>query len=122
MVKNDSRSLLVLDAKAFSREFPLLSFRGTWLNKPLVMAAHDIVLSHCDRVGLKMDFDDPEYPVWVVLRNRGFAGRIDDFAVDNDSGRIVRATQHPCAVLATSRTLPAGMTNWFPFQSQYGLI
>jgi len=122
LVTNRSRSLLGLDAEAFSRDFPQVVLSHTRVHEPLATAAHDIVISRCKQVGLHIEFDEHEYPVWLLLRNRGFSGELDDFAVDNESARIGKVVPNPCAVLSTTTTTPAGITNLFPFHSEYGPI
>jgi 4-amino-4-deoxy-L-arabinose transferase-like glycosyltransferase len=119
---NRSCPLGSIKLDALSRERRQLTLFGEPLYEPLVLAARDISVSGCPRVGLKMDFDDPEYSVWVFLRNRGFAGRIDHVGVENESARLAAGSPDPGLVLCTSETFPQTVAARFPYQTVYGAI
>ncbi len=122
LASNKSRPLLHLGPGAFSREIPNVTLPGTELYGPMSQVAHDIILSGCKEVGLKIDFDHPEYPVWILLRKQGFTGRIDHVWVENESARKPTSTPPPCLLLCTSLIFPTAMTNQFPYQAQHGPI
>jgi hypothetical protein len=77
-------------------------------HKAFVSAAETIVGSGCANVGYAIGFDSWEYPIWAMLKNRGFAGSlhsIEDSGQPND-GSLLRAMQ-PCAVLVMGMDAPA---------------
>src|SRR5262245_38824595 len=61
------------------RESQYLDIHGSPWNAPLQCIADEIMAADCRTVGLKLGFDAFEYPIWMMLRNRGFAGRIDHY-------------------------------------------
>jgi len=69
---------------------------------------------------LKLAFDDPEYAVWVLLRNRGFTGRIRHVYVENESARLENARSTPCAILTGLANVPASGTSAFPQKTRHG--
>jgi len=107
---------------AYSRERQQFKIFGPPLCEPLALAAHDIVLSGCEQVGLRTDLDNPDYSVWVFLGDRGFAGHIDHVWVDNESARLPTKAPDPCLVMCMGLSFPETMLNRFPHQSQYGPI
>ncbi len=83
------------------------------LEEGYVGAARTIAETGCGNVGLLADWNDWEYPLWVVLREQGATGvRIEHVQVDNVSGALPRAPFEPCAIVAlpdVDRTsIPAG--------------
>lgn len=105
------------------REQQHLAVSGVAIYEPLVQVAQALMTSGCRTVGLKLRFDDAEYPIWVMLRNRGFKGRIDHFYVENVSAKIPTTAPDPCVVLSTYQgDAPAAVTNSFPYQVDYGLV
>jgi hypothetical protein len=73
-----------------------------------VTTAEVIVASHCDRVGFAIGFDGWEYPIWQLLKNRGFTGTLDSVYDDGqpDNGRLLEALK-PCAVIVFAAPAPA---------------
>ncbi len=123
IVSNASRPVPERSWFELPRETLYLKVRMPKLNTPLALAVSDIIRSRCEHVGLKLDFDDAEYPIWVMLQGRGFAGRISHFEVDNESANHAVAGPHPCALLAsTTFKATAATTNRFPYELNYGLI
>jgi hypothetical protein len=104
---------------ALPREQQYLATTAPSLYLPLAQIASDIAASSCDQVGIKLDYDDPEYALWILLRNRGYQGRIDHAFVENDSERIRRNPLKACAALTSAKNLPASVTAEFPRQSHY---
>ena len=119
VVNNTSRPVLNPAFMALPREQQYLATTAPSLYLPLAQTASDIAASGCDQVGIKLDYDDPEYALWILLRNRGYQGRIDHAFVENDSERIRRNPLKPCAVLTSAKNLPASVTAEFPRQSHY---
>lgn len=68
-------------------------------------AARAVRSAQCTQVGLVLDVDDWEYPLWVLLPEvRMSGGRMEHVGVTNVSGRLAskRPDFHPCAVIATN--------------------
>ena len=81
---------------------------------PVYAAAADVVRDmRCARVGLVLDWDGFEYPLWPLLRARiGEAVRLEHVLVQNASARLaVPAPGAPCALLVIGRQLD-GPVSW----------
>jgi hypothetical protein len=67
---------------------------------PAYLAVTDrITQAGCDRVGLELEEDSWEYPIWVLLRDRGFSGEIQHISVENASRIYEDRTYRPCAII-----------------------
>jgi len=62
-----------------------------------------ILASGCRRLGLVIGGDSWEYPLWVLLRRRGFEGTITHEEVDNSSATLAVRAEPPCALIADYR-------------------
>jgi hypothetical protein len=83
--------------------------------------ATEISQSGARNIGLKLDFDDPEYVLWVLLKERGFVGRIDHFYIDDPSARIRLPVQVPDVLIAGLKVEPQGnFTELFPTATSAG--
>ncbi len=118
--KNESRPVFDSKFLRLPREEQYLFVNVPQLNQPLRQIAGVIAASNCRTVGLKLQFDDPEYPLWVMLRNRGFQGQIDHFYVQNVSASIATFVPEPWVLVSTINNLPAAATNAFPFTAAFG--
>ncbi len=85
-------------------------------------ACDAIANSGCMEVGLKLQYGDFEYPLWVMLRNRGFEGRLDHVAVEDGSATLASVAAQPCVVLTTFDPPPASLTNDFPVFMRFGSV
>jgi hypothetical protein len=92
------------------------------LYTPYIATAEDIITSGCKEVGLNLQFDEWEYPIWMLLRNRGFEGRIYNVGVQDASATIQTNDPAPCAVITTSAKLPEPLAATLPDRTQHGLI
>lgn len=63
-------------------------------------AAKGIIAIGCQRVGLLSGSNSWEYPLWVMLRNRGFEGTITHETVRNISATLAVRSERPCAMFA----------------------
>ena len=60
-----------------------------------------ILAGGCRQVGLSFASDNvPEYPLWAMLQERGFTGRIEHVDVQNSTRRWADPDFQPCAVIA----------------------
>lgn len=84
--------------------------------------ADDIIASECQYIGLRLDFDDWEYPLWVLLRDRGFKGQINSIYVPGDSVKIASQLPHPCAIITTFRDTPLEIKSSYPYVSEHAPI
>src|SRR6185436_3517118 len=75
------------------------------LYRPYADTADDIITSGCKQVGLNLRFNDWRYPIWMLLRNRGFEGRIYNVGIQDASATIQTSNPAPCAVITTSDKL-----------------
>lgn len=103
---NASRPVLDARFMGLPREQQYLETMAPAYYPALKDVAADIAGWGCDRVGIKFDYDDPEYALWVILRNRGFQGRIDHFYVENESAHVRSTAPAPCAIVTTFPNLP----------------
>jgi hypothetical protein len=92
------------------------------LYKPYTDTADDIITSGCKEVGLNFRFNDWEYPIWMLLRNRGFEGRMYNVGVQDASATIQTNNPVPCAVITTSGKLPDPLAMTLPDRTQHGPI
>jgi len=121
VANNESRPVFDFKFLRLPREEQYLFVHAPQLNQPMRQIAEAIVGSNCRTVGLKLKFDDPEYPLWVMLRNRGFHGRIDHFYVENVSARLPSVVPQPCAVVSTVDKPPEAVASAFPFTEAFGV-
>ena len=93
---------------------------------PLVARmAEDIEASAARSVGLALrhDFreslDDREYPYWLLLRNRGFRGRVDHVHVTNETRLLMPPAGLPDVIVSTLDGPPDGLTSSHPHPVEY---
>jgi hypothetical protein len=92
LLMNQSRPFLSADFMQLPREEQYMAIDGKHLNKDLLGVANAIIASNGRRVGLSLAFDDAEYPLWIMLRNRGFHGRIyHTTGKEQDADVVVRS-------------------------------
>jgi hypothetical protein len=89
LAKNQSCPLFVREFRAMPREQQAL-LRKQELYQPMVLAASEIVVSGCRKVGVKMGYDGFEYPFLNMLFNRGYAGRVYPAFSEEQSTSIFR--------------------------------
>ena len=118
--KNESCPIFNRAFTQLPREQQFLAVINPGLNPSVAQVADAIATSKCRNVGLKLKFDDAEYPFWAMLRNRGFAGRIDHFYVENESAQIQTGVADPCVIVTTVRDPPESVTNKFPQVEHFG--
>ena len=94
---------------------------GEQFYAPMRDAVREIVASGCNGVGLKLSPDDAEYPLWLMLRDAGFEGRIDHQFVEGPSSRLPGPERLPDVIITTMPGRPAGeMVQLFPAQTRIG--
>jgi hypothetical protein len=120
LLHNASRPVFNSDFTRMPREQQYLATMAPQFYEPLARAANDIVASRCERLGIRLGYDDPEYALWILLRNRGFRGRIDHYHADNETARIATAHAEPCIVVASDSLLSGSWTNAFRQAKSYG--
>jgi hypothetical protein len=118
--KNESRPILERKFWSLPREQQYLVVHDPGLNEPVRQVADAITAMTCRNVGLKLEFDDAEYPLWVMLRNRGFRGRIDHCYVTSSSARLQTGVPVPCVIITPTGTAPAAVTQIYPHIERYG--
>jgi hypothetical protein len=59
-----------------------------------------VVQSGCNRVGLRINSLDLEYPLWVLLKENGFDGVIHHIKVTNETSAFEDPSFVPCAVIS----------------------
>ncbi len=92
----------------------MLVVDAPYLVEPLKRLADAVVAAGCQTVGLKLRWTDVEYPIWVMLRNRGFRGPIWNVRVDNESARLERPAGMPDALVTTDEELPRRVRDQYP--------
>jgi hypothetical protein len=89
-----------------------------WQKRPLytpyAQVADAIIASGCKQVGLKLGYDDWEYPVWILLHNRGFKGYVNHVYVADESAQIHSVVPAPCAVVVMGSTAPPELVSAMP--------
>jgi hypothetical protein len=114
---NEARPVFNQHFATLPRERQYLDIHGSAWNPALERIADDIVASGCSNVGLKLGFDAFEYPIWMMLRNRGFHGRIDHYYVEHVSARLASDAPPPCAIIAKLSEPPPAVTQSYPFRT-----
>jgi hypothetical protein len=115
--QNEARPIFNQHFATLSRERQYLDIHGSAWNPALQRIADEVVASGCGNVGLKLGFDAFEYPIWMMLRNRGFHGRIDHYYVEHVSARLASDAPPPCAIIARLSQPPAAVTNLYPYRT-----
>jgi hypothetical protein len=117
---NEARPLFHSRFVSLPREEQYLDIHAPEWTAPLQRISHDIVESRCDSVGLKLGFDAFEYPIWRMLKNRGYSGTISHCYVERVSGKIPAVNPVPAAIIARVGTPPPAITNLYPRSSVHG--
>jgi hypothetical protein len=120
--KNESRPLLDPTFTQIPREEQYMAIHMPDVTDSYLRACQAIANSGCTQVGLKLQYGDFEYPLWVMLQNRGFEGRLDHAYVEDVSARLPGAAPQPCVVLTTLDPPPAAVTNDFPVLMRFGQV
>jgi len=113
--KNTSRPFLNSQFTVLSREQQYLAIHHPQLTASVQQLADALVAARCENVGMKLAFDDPEYVIWAMLRNRGFTGVLQHVYVANESARLPSRYPHPPVIITSFQTIPDAMTNLYPF-------
>jgi hypothetical protein len=82
----------------------LLAFQGVRFYGPMREAAAQITTAGCEEVGLKLSPDMPEYPLWLMLREDGFKGRIHHQFVEGPSSQLPGPDRLPDVIIAQAGT------------------
>jgi hypothetical protein len=86
--------------------------------EPMRKVARQIAATRCTEVGLKLSSDDAEYPLWLMLREAGFKGRIDHVFVEGPSAKLPGPDRLPDVIITTLPGHPTGeMAQQFPAQT-----
>jgi hypothetical protein len=118
--QNEARPIFNPRFAQLPREKQYLDIHGSAWNPALAQIADEIVASGCTNVGLKLGFDGFEYPIWMMLRNRGFKGRIDHYYVEHVSARLAADVPPPCVIITRISEPPPSVTNAFPHRTIEG--
>jgi 4-amino-4-deoxy-L-arabinose transferase-like glycosyltransferase len=108
LVKNESQPIGNPVFAAQPRAQQMLWLHGPGQFEAWQRIATEISQAGGRHIGLKLDFDDPEYVLWVLLKERGFVGRIDHFRIDDPSARIRQPVQVPDVLITGLKVQPQG--------------
>jgi hypothetical protein len=86
----------------------------------LAHLADRIVASKSQSVGIKAGFCGIEYPLWMMLRTRGFQGRVDRCFVENVSAQIPITAPQPEVVISVFNIIPEAVSNSYPHTEKAG--
>lgn len=117
---NESRPVLADGGFLFQPREQQYFLTVSGLYAPAVAVAEDLVTADCKEVGLRVRHnffeycDDIEYVHWVLLRNRGFRGRIHHAFFQNESAALRPLPAHLDAVISSPGPQVAELTNAFP--------
>ena len=64
--------------------------------------ADEIKAGNCQEIGLNISEDTSEYPLWVMLADRNWHGRIEHINVTNLTSALEDKTFIPCAIVSSS--------------------
>jgi hypothetical protein len=122
VARNESRPLLDPTFTQVPREQQYMAIHMPHRISAYLQACDALARAGVRHVGLKLQYADFEYPLWVMLRNRGFTGRIDHVYVEDVSAKLQRQPPRPEVVLTTFNPPPAAVTNDFPRLRSYGYV
>jgi 4-amino-4-deoxy-L-arabinose transferase-like glycosyltransferase len=114
ILNNRSRPIFNPAFWRLPRPFQMLIVHSPQMPDPMARATREVMKSGCRNVGLRFGPDDPEYPWWVLLRSRGFTGRIDHVLVDGPSGRIPFQAEPDVIISAIPGPLPEPLAKSYP--------
>jgi hypothetical protein len=121
VANNHSRPIFDSNWRAQPRTQKIFSFMGQKLYEPTRAVAAQIVAANCHEVGLKLSPDDPEYPLWLMLRDAGFRGQIHHVLVDGPSAQLPGSTYPPDVIITTLDMHPTGeMAVAYPTETDIG--
>jgi hypothetical protein len=80
---------------------------------------NDIVASGCRKVGLYIPFDEWEYPIWAMLRTRGFEGDVYSIGVEGPSARLRPEPPAPCAMITAAPAPPVPLIHQLPVHTSH---
>jgi hypothetical protein len=103
------------------RERQYLVLHDSDLAGPLAALADKLVAAKPQSIGLKADFCGIEYPLWIMLRNRGFAGRFSRCQVQNVSAAI-GSTEDPNVIVTVFNRVPEVVARSYPYSETYGRL
>jgi hypothetical protein len=104
---NRSRPIFDPAWRAEPRLQQMFSFQGTKFYQPMRLAATQIAATGCEEVGLKLWGDHPEYPLWLMLREAGFKGKIHHALVEGPSAKIPASTPPPDVIVTSLEAKPS---------------
>jgi 4-amino-4-deoxy-L-arabinose transferase-like glycosyltransferase len=111
---NEARPIFDSRFAGLPREAQYLHTRGADWTPAIQQITQAIVRSGSDSVGLKFGFDAFEYPIWLMLKSRGFTGTINHCYVEGVAGKIPALNPVPAAIIAPVSTPPPAITNLYP--------
>jgi hypothetical protein len=84
-------------------------------------AASRLILPGTEEIGLVFGWNEIEYPLWVMLRERGFRGSIRHVGVTNESARLgTRYGRTPDVLVVRGAEVPSGLDRAFPDLEELG--
>jgi hypothetical protein len=84
---------------------------------PMVEA---IIASGPESIGLKSSCCSFEYAIWIMLKNRGYTGRIDRYYVENVSATIPVSIPKPEVIISEYEQTPAAVSKDYPHVQKFG--
>lgn len=121
LVHNQSRPFLNPRFVTLPRESQLLSAHLPSMNGPIAELADTIVKLGRANVGLKLEFDAPEYPIWVMLKNRGFRGVLHHVYAENETRKLLpRYVEPDLLIVSASLGTPPSIQERYPVSAQFG--
>jgi len=111
---NEARPIFYPHFVNLPREAQYLDIHASAWRPALERISDEIVHSGCRNVGLKLGFDAFEYPIWLMLKNRGFSGTIEHTFVEHISGRISSPNPEPSAIITRLTQIPPAVRTLYP--------
>jgi 4-amino-4-deoxy-L-arabinose transferase-like glycosyltransferase len=120
IARNDSCPILNARFLNLPRERQHAFVHSDSLNQPLAELTGAIVAAKPKNVGLKLGYNHAEYPIWVMLKNRGFEGTIQHYYIENESAAIPSNLPVPDVIISMFGSPPEAVAKEFPFSENYG--
>jgi hypothetical protein len=120
--QNASRPVFDPRFRQMSRERQYFALHEKDLAEPMARLADRIVASKCQAVGLKAGFCGIEYPLWIMLRNRGFHGRVDRCDVEHVSRSIQTTARNPDVIVTVLQPAPEALAKMHLHPEKFGRL
>lgn len=107
LLENKTRPFELGDSECCSpRSSGLFTKREEWYDS-YDQVTEEVTQLDCDQIGLILGANAWEYPIWLMLEEKGFVGQISHVEVTNESTKYAQSDFNPCAIIASNDLAPS---------------